>query len=125
MLTHAVLPRLERPGGVLNVSSLASTLPMPNIAVYAASKAYVTSFSEALAVKLGTAKHHRDLCLPRANAASFSKTAKRQDRTRIARGKDLSHLTTARGGGGAGGLAGRARASSQARVLPSPRSSSA
>lgn len=49
-LTHALLPTLRRQAfaHVLNVSSVASFLPMPNFAVYAASKAYVTSFSEAL-----------------------------------------------------------------------------
>lgn len=49
-LTHAVLPDLIRAGrgAILNVSSIASLLPLPKMAVYAATKAYVTSFSEAL-----------------------------------------------------------------------------
>lgn len=49
-LTHALLPDLVRAGrgAILNVSSIASLLPLPKMAVYAASKAYVTSFSEAL-----------------------------------------------------------------------------
>jgi short-subunit dehydrogenase len=49
-LTHAVLPDLVRAGrgAILNVSSIASLLPLPKMAVYAASKAYVTSFTEAL-----------------------------------------------------------------------------
>ena len=51
-LTRALLPLLRRPAGVLNVSSLAGGLPMPDLAVYAASKAFVTSFSEALTVEL-------------------------------------------------------------------------
>lgn len=53
-LTHAVLPDLVRAGGgaILNVSSIASLLPLPKMAVYAASKAYVTSFSEALRAEL-------------------------------------------------------------------------
>lgn len=58
-LTHALLPgmlELRRKGGppaaVVNVSSLASLLPMPDFAVYAATKAYVTSFSEALRLEL-------------------------------------------------------------------------
>jgi short-subunit dehydrogenase len=37
---------------VLNVSSCASFLPMPGFAVYAATKAYVTSFSDALGGEL-------------------------------------------------------------------------
>jgi len=49
-LTHAILPDLVRVGrgAILNVSSIASLLPLPKMAVYAASKAYVTSFTEAL-----------------------------------------------------------------------------
>jgi hypothetical protein len=39
-------------GGILNVSSSAGFLPIPDFAVYAATKAYVTSFSEALRTEL-------------------------------------------------------------------------
>jgi len=52
MLTHAMIPRLIPLAGIVNVSSLASTLPMPEAAVYAASKAYVTRFSEALRIEV-------------------------------------------------------------------------
>ncbi len=41
-----------RGGAIINVSSLASVLPIPDFAVYAATKAYVTSFSEALRIEL-------------------------------------------------------------------------
>ncbi len=53
-LTRALLPRmLERGhGGILNVSSSASFLPIPQFSVYAATKAYVTSFSEGLRAEL-------------------------------------------------------------------------
>jgi short-subunit dehydrogenase len=53
-LTHAVLPDMIRrgAGAIVNVSSLASLLPIPDFAVYAATKAYVTSFSEALRLEL-------------------------------------------------------------------------
>ena len=53
-LAHAFLPGMiaaER-GWILNVSSLAADLPIPDFGVYAASKAYVTSFSEALRMEL-------------------------------------------------------------------------
>lgn len=50
LLTRALLPQLlAAPAGVLiNVSSTSAFQPGPNIAVYAASKAYVRSFTEAL-----------------------------------------------------------------------------
>lgn len=53
-LTHALLPTMiERgKGSILNVSSLASILPIPDFAVYAATKAYVSSFSEALRLEV-------------------------------------------------------------------------
>lgn len=55
-LCHSFLPGMlangEGGGAIINVSSLASTLPIPDFAVYAASKAYVSSFSEALRIEL-------------------------------------------------------------------------
>lgn len=53
-LSHLAAPHMIRQGGggILNVSSLASTLPIPDFAVYAATKAYVSSFSEALRIEL-------------------------------------------------------------------------
>ncbi len=53
-LTHLLVPSMLRGGraAVLNVSSVASFFPLPHMAVYSATKAYVTSFSEALAIEL-------------------------------------------------------------------------
>jgi short-subunit dehydrogenase len=53
-LTHALVPAMIRcgRGAVINVSSLACLMPIPDFAVYAATKAYVTSFSEALRIEL-------------------------------------------------------------------------
>src|SRR5205085_461982 len=53
-LTHALLPGIIRSGrgAILNVSSISAYLPMPQMAVYAASKAYVNSFTEALHAEL-------------------------------------------------------------------------
>lgn len=48
-LTHLFLPDLEhRQGGVINIASTAAFQPVPYMAVYAATKAFVLSFSEAL-----------------------------------------------------------------------------
>ena len=53
-LTHLFSPGMVKQGRgwILNVSSLASTLAIPDFAVYAATKAYVSSFSEALRIEL-------------------------------------------------------------------------
>lgn len=53
-LTHLLLPmlRAQHPAAILNVSSVAGFYPLPEMAVYAATKAYVTSFSEALRIEL-------------------------------------------------------------------------
>ena len=48
-LTHLFLPMLERrQGGVIQVASTAAFQPVPYMAVYGATKAFVLSFSEAL-----------------------------------------------------------------------------
>ncbi|MGC4004410.1 MAG: SDR family oxidoreductase [Pirellulales bacterium] len=49
-LTHAFLPGMleRRRGGIINVSSLAGFQPIPYMAVYAATKAFVISYSVAL-----------------------------------------------------------------------------
>jgi uncharacterized protein len=54
-LTRLLLPEmiLRKGGGILNVSSSAGFIPVPGFAVYAATKAYVNSFSEALRGELG------------------------------------------------------------------------
>jgi short-subunit dehydrogenase len=53
-LTFRVLPGMKKAGSgaILNVSSIAGLLPVPHSAVYAATKAYVNSFSEALRAEL-------------------------------------------------------------------------
>ena len=64
-LCHRLVPllRRHRPGAILNVSSIASLLPIPNLGVYAATKAYVSSFSEALRAELrGTGISVTHLC---------------------------------------------------------------
>jgi short-subunit dehydrogenase len=55
LLIRRLLPQMiaRRRGTILNVSSSAGFLPIPGMAAYAASKAYVNSFSEALRAELG------------------------------------------------------------------------
>lgn len=49
-LTRAALPGMleRRRGAVVNMASMATLIPLPKMATYAATKAFVTSFSEAL-----------------------------------------------------------------------------
>jgi uncharacterized protein len=78
-LTRHLLPGMiaKRRGAILNVSSSAGFLPIPNFAVYAATKAYVTSFSEALRAELrGTDISVCALC-PGPVHTEFQEVAKR------------------------------------------------
>jgi short-subunit dehydrogenase len=78
-LTRHLLPRViaRQCGGILNVSSSAGFLPIPDFAVYAATKAYVTSFSEALRAELqGTGVSVCALC-PGPVHTEFQEVAKR------------------------------------------------
>jgi uncharacterized protein len=78
-LTRHMLPQMiaRRRGGILNVSSSAGFLPIPDFAVYAATKAYVTSFSEALRAELhGTGISVCALC-PGPVHTEFQEVAKR------------------------------------------------
>jgi short-subunit dehydrogenase len=78
-LTRHLLPQMiaRKRGGILNVSSSAGFLPIPGFAVYAASKAYVTSFSEALRTELrGTGVSVCALC-PGPVHTEFQEVAKR------------------------------------------------
>jgi short-subunit dehydrogenase len=79
LLTHRLLPQMvtRKRGAILNVSSSAGFLPIPGMAVYAASKAYVNSFSEALRAELcGTGVIVTALC-PGPVHTEFGDAAKR------------------------------------------------
>jgi len=63
-------------GRILNVSSTASLMPGPLQAVYFATKAYVTSFSDALTEELKNTKVSVTSLLPGATDTEFAKSAK-------------------------------------------------
>src|SRR5205814_258184 len=82
LVTRYLLPRMieQQRGAVLNVSSSAGFLPIPGSAVYAATKAYVTSFSEALRAELrGTGVSVCALC-PGPVVTEFQQVASRPGR---------------------------------------------
>ncbi len=79
-LTRHLLPLMisRGHGGILNVSSSAGFLPIPGSAVYAATKAYATSFSEALRAELrGTGVSVCAVC-PGPVVTEFQQVAKRE-----------------------------------------------
>ncbi|MFC4499200.1 MULTISPECIES: SDR family NAD(P)-dependent oxidoreductase [Streptomyces] len=59
-LAHAALGQMRerRHGGILNVSSIVSGLPMPKSAVYGASKAFLTAFGESVFMEARAAGVH-------------------------------------------------------------------
>lgn len=84
-LTRAVLPRMlsARRGWILNVSSVVAFQPAPLLTVYAATKAYVQSFSEGLHEELrGTGVVVTSLCpgLTKTEFQSVSNTGHFQSR---------------------------------------------
>ena len=72
-LTRALLPAMlaRRRGKIVLVASTASFLPCPNFAVYAATKAYVRSFGEALAQELGGSGITVNVLCPGTTATNF------------------------------------------------------
>src|SRR5207253_11355492 len=83
LVTRHLLPRMiaQHRGAILNVSSSAGFLPIPGSAVYAATKAYVTSFSEALRAELrGTGVSVCAVC-PGPVRTEFQEVASRPART--------------------------------------------
>jgi len=102
LLAHEFARRVtERTDGkaaaLLNLSSLASTMPIPDLAVYAATKAYVSSLSEGIAVELAP-KNLRVLAVcPGPSPTNFGSTARREGEPDIDRGaQDLIAVTPQR-----------------------------
>jgi hypothetical protein len=99
-LTKAVLPGMlaRNSGRILNVASTAAFQPGPLMAVYYATKAYVLSFSEALANETqGTGVTITCLC-PGPTKTGFQERAKMEE-SKLVKGKDImDSLTVARAG---------------------------
>ena len=98
-LSRLYLPgMLERKSGkVLNIASTAAFLPGPNMAVYYASKAYVLSFSEALAQEVRGSGVTVSVLCPGATRTGFQQRA-RTDETILFRAPLADAATVARAG---------------------------
>lgn len=96
-LTRLFLPAmLERGrGGILNVGSIAGFQPGPFMAVYYATKAYVVSFSEALADELSGSGLRVSCLAPGPTATAFAAEAGAAD-ARMFRGETMSVEEVAR-----------------------------
>jgi short-subunit dehydrogenase len=94
-LTRAVLPRMieNRRGAILNVSSSAGFLPVAEYSVYAATKAYVNSFSEGLRADLrGTGVRVCALC-PGPVHTEFLEAARRRGQPSLESGDGVAHVS--------------------------------
>lgn len=91
LLTNLLLPDMvtAKRGRILNVGSVVSFVPLPHMSVYAASKAFMLSFSEALSIELrGTGITVTCLC-PGATKTGFSRAARVGGNHPIARSRAM------------------------------------
>lgn len=95
VLTRALLPGMlgRKRGAILNISSSASFLPIKKLAVYAATKAYVTSFSEAIRAELqGSGVTVTALC-PGPVHTEFGQVARRDSTKQEKSGPEFAHVS--------------------------------
>ncbi len=76
-LTHRLAPRMvaRRMGYIMNVASIGGYLPVPGYAAYAATKAFVRNFTEALDAELAGTGVHALSVSPGNTATEFASTA--------------------------------------------------
>ena len=87
-LCGAVLPFMHAGSSIINVASLAAFLPLGNFAVYAATKAYVLSFSVALAAELKDKGIKVSALCPGSVSTEFANVASNGARKEVLNGKD-------------------------------------
>ena len=83
-ITRAMLPALVKAGRayIINVASLAADLAIPDFAMYAASKAFVASFSEALRLELAKTRVHVTALCPGPSHTNFGEVARRTGKSK-------------------------------------------
>jgi short-subunit dehydrogenase len=84
-LTGLFLPGMiqRKRGGVLNVGSVAGFLPGPNMAIYYATKAFVLSFTEAIAEELVASGLKISVLCPGPTETNFGKVARGDQKRKI------------------------------------------
>lgn len=120
-LAHLLLPVMRQNGraAILNVSSVAGFFPLPGMAVYSATKAYVTSLTEALAIELRPAGITVSALCPGPIPTEFSDVAMRPGgEAREAHYKTMPALVVTPAEAVRAGLA--AVACDRTRVVPGP-----
>lgn len=85
-------------GEILNVSSVASFMPGPQMSVYYATKAFVTSFSKALRYELKESNINISILAPGTTATEFEKAANLQnsklfDRLKVQSAEEVAKYT--------------------------------
>lgn len=87
-ITGFALPYMEKGSRIINTASLASFMPLGNFAVYGACKAYVLSFSVAIAAEL----RHKGISVtalcPGPVSTEFANVASKGARKKVRHGKD-------------------------------------
>ncbi|MEY2505873.1 MAG: uncharacterized protein QOH01_202 [Verrucomicrobiota bacterium] len=93
-LTRALLPTMieRKRGAILNISSIAGFMPIRKMAVYAASKAYVTSFSEGLRAEVRKQGIVVTALCPGPVATEFSSVAQRRGGMAEMRSPSFTHV---------------------------------
>ncbi len=87
-LCYCAIPYMERDSLIINVASLAAFIPLGNLAVYAATKAYVLSFSTALGSELADSGIFVSTVCPGPVDTEFSAVASGGARKKVVGGKD-------------------------------------
>lgn len=82
------LPYMTKGSSIINTASLASFMPLGNFTVYAASKAYVLSFSVALAAELKEKGINVSALCPGSVSTNFANVASNGARKEVLHGKD-------------------------------------
>lgn len=85
-----VLPKMDGNSKIINVASLAAFIPLGNFAVYAATKAYVLSFSVALAAEVADRRITVTALCPGPVDTEFARVASNGARQFVLKGKDVA-----------------------------------